>query len=155
MTDFAATEAAIRQLHARYIDAIWRKDAAALGQCFTHDAEWHLAAGPRQGRSDIVRFISGSFARFRRILMTFGTPILQVADKVASGRTYVSEDGVFADGTPYRLIGIYFERFADEGDCWRFTWRQFQSYYSGRADYSGEWPDVPDCGPPPEMPQLQ
>ena len=31
MQDFVATECAIRQLHARYADAVWRKDANSFG----------------------------------------------------------------------------------------------------------------------------
>ena len=54
MTDFAATEAAIRQLHARYVDAVWRKDYVAFGDCFTTDAEWRIAGMVLHGRAEIV-----------------------------------------------------------------------------------------------------
>lgn len=43
MTDFSATEAAIRQLHALYADAVWRKDYESFGDCFTEDAEWRIS----------------------------------------------------------------------------------------------------------------
>ena len=47
MTNFVAAEAGIRQLQACCADAIWRKDADALGDCFAEDAVWWLTAGVR------------------------------------------------------------------------------------------------------------
>ena len=43
MSDFVAAEAGIRQLHARFVDAVWRKDADAFAECFAHDGEWKIA----------------------------------------------------------------------------------------------------------------
>ena len=42
--DRAATECAIRQLHARYADALWRKDPNSFAALFAADAEWKVAA---------------------------------------------------------------------------------------------------------------
>ena len=49
MSDFANIEAAIRQLHARYCDAVWRKDIAAFGDCFAKDAEWRIGGQETAG----------------------------------------------------------------------------------------------------------
>jgi ketosteroid isomerase-like protein len=153
MTDFAAVEAGIRQLHARCADAIWRKDADALGDCFAADAVWQLSAGVRRGRPDIVTTMRGGFANFRHIFMSFGSPLLALDAGGARARTYVTERGVRADGEAYLTIGIYYERFACGADGrWRFAWRQFQTGYSGAQDLSGGFPAMPDYGPPPAMP---
>ncbi len=153
MSDFAAVEAAIRQLHARYADAVWRKDAQGLGQCFAEDAEWRVGGQVMRGRAQIVSFIEGAFPLYRRILMTFRTPIVDLTGEgTAVARTYVTENSLFADGTPYAPIGIYFDRFAEAGGRWLFTWRMFQTQYSGPPDLTGEWYDLPDYGPPPGMP---
>ncbi|MEZ5735947.1 MAG: nuclear transport factor 2 family protein [Novosphingobium sp.] len=154
MTEFVVAECAIRQLHARYVDAVWRKDMDAFGDCFAEDAEWRVAGQVMRGRTEIVKAMGGAFQNYRRILMTFRTPILEVGDGVASGRTYVSENSQFADGRPFGPIGIYFERFVDEGDRWRFKWRLFQTNYAGPPDLSEPFFDVPDYGPPPGMPPL-
>ena len=42
MTDLVVADCAIRQLHARYIDAVWRKDIDAFVDCFAEDAEWKI-----------------------------------------------------------------------------------------------------------------
>ena len=39
MTEFVIAESGIRQLHARYIDAVWRKDADAFANCFAEHGE--------------------------------------------------------------------------------------------------------------------
>ena len=155
MSDFAATEAAIRQLHAHYTDAVWRKDFDAFGDCFTEDCEWRIGGAILRGRKEIVAHAQPILSQFRFCLMTLRTPILEAGDGVASGRTYVTEQSVFADGRGFAPIGIYFERFVDQGDRWRFAWRLFQTQYAGPADLSGSFFDKnPDFGPPPNMPSL-
>jgi ketosteroid isomerase-like protein len=152
MSEFVATEMAIRQLHQRYVDAVFRKDADAFGDCFAEHAQWRVGGRVMRSRAEAVAMMKGVFPQFRRILMTFRTPILTVGEGVATGRTYVTEHSLFADGRPFAPIGIYFEHFVDEGDAWRFSWRLFQTHYVGPPDLSGEWFDVADYGPPPAMP---
>lgn len=154
MTDFVEAETGIRQLHSRYVDAVWRKDLDAFGDCFAEDAEWRVGGQVMRGRAQCVQGIAGAFKNYRKILMTFRTPILDVGEGTATGRTYVSENSQFADGRPFGPIGIYFEHFVQEGDRWRFKWRLFQTNYAGPPDLSGTFFDVPDYGPPPNMPPL-
>ena len=89
-------------------------------------------------------------------MITLRTPILEVgrgADKgTASGRTYFSAQNVLADGTGFSPFGVYYERFVDEGDQWRFKWRMFDTLYSGPADMSGMLHEQQDYGAPPVMP---
>ncbi len=154
MSDFVATEAAIRQLHARYGDAVWRRDYDAFGDCFTPDAEWRISGMILRGREEITWNLQRLMPRYRQILMTFRTPILDVGDGVANGKTYVSEQCALADGSSFNTIGIYYERFVDNGDRWRCSWRLFQLHYMGPADLSAPFFENPEFGSPPEMPEL-
>jgi hypothetical protein len=154
MTDFLVAEAGIRQLHSRYIDAVYRKDYVAFGDCFAEDAEWRIAGTVLQGRAKIMAMLEGLMPNFHRVLMTFRTPILDVGDGVATGRTYVTEQNAFKSGRPGSSIGIYYERFVQQGDRWRFKWRLFQLHYLGPADMSGTFYQQEDYGPPPAMPPL-
>ena len=70
MTEFHMAECMIRQLHARYADAVWRKDIDAFADCFTEDCEWRITGCNLKGRAEITDFMSGIFTRFRRILIT-------------------------------------------------------------------------------------
>lgn len=154
MTEFHVAEAAIRQLHSRYTDAVWRKDLVAFGDCFTEDAEWRLSGLVLKGRASIVEFMKNAFLKYRFILLNFRTPTLEVGNGTATGRTYMSEQSMLADGTPFGPIGIYYERFVDQGDRWRFSWRLFHSSYIGPPDLTGTFFENPDFGPPPAMPPL-
>ena len=59
MSDFVAAEAAIRQLHARYVDAVFRKDVEPLGDCFAEDAEWRVGGRIMRGRGEVMTFMRG------------------------------------------------------------------------------------------------
>lgn len=152
MSDFHIAEAGVRQLHARIVDAVWRKDAAAFGDCFTETAEWRLAGMVLQGRAEIVEAFARLMANCERVLMTFRTPVLEVGDGWARGRTYVTEQNAFKDGKPGSTIGTYWERFEPDGERWRCAWRLFQLHYIGPPDLSGSFFDQPDYGPPPGFP---
>lgn len=153
-SDFVLAECGIRQLHSRYVDAVWRKDVEAFGTCFAEDCEWRVGGRVLRGREDVKRFISGAFPIYERIFMTFRTPILHMGQGEVLGRTYVTETSRFADGKPFAPIGIYFERFVQQGGAWRFKWRMFQTNYAGGPLYDEPFFDLPDYGPPPGMPPL-
>jgi ketosteroid isomerase-like protein len=155
--DFLIAEAGIRQLHGRYADAVWRLDYDAFGDCFAEHAEWRIDGMVLRGRDEIVAHNRTIFsAHFRRLFITLRTPVLEMgtgADKgTAWGRTYFSAQNLMADGQGFAPIGVYFERFVDEGDRWRLAWRLFQTLYSGPADLSGSLHEQPDFGPAPAMP---
>ena len=154
MTDFFVAEASIRQLHARYADAVWRKDYAAFGDCFVPDAEWRIGGKILRGRAEIVENLKRLMPNFHRVLMTFRTPIVDVGHDPVTSRTYVTENNVFVDGRTGTSIGIYYERFSTEGDRWRFAWRLFQTHYLGPADIKGPLYENEDFGAPPAMPPL-
>ncbi len=154
MNAFVETEAAIRQLHAKYTDAVWRKDLQAFGDCFTDDAEWRISGLVLKGRDQIVELMRKGFAHYQCILLNFRTPLLEVSDGGACGRTYVSEQSIFNDGSAYAPIGIYYERFVERDGAWKFSWRLFHTCYVGPPDMSGELFEVPDFGAWPNMPPL-
>lgn len=155
MNDFVVAECMIRQLHAHYVDAVWRQDIDAFGDCFSEDCEWRIAGKAMRGRAQIVSFMSQAFPQFNRILLTMRTPALTLdGPGRASARTYFTENSQFADGRPLAAVGSYYERFVDEGDRWRFSWRIFRTEYAGSPDFTGQFYDNPDYGAPPAMPPL-
>ena len=152
MTELVVAEAQIRQLHARYTDAVWRQDYAAFADCFTEDGEWRISGMVLKGRTDIKAMIERILGNFNRVLISFGTPILSVGAGSATGRTYITEKCAWKNGERSTSIGRYYERFVEDGDRWRFAWRLFQLHYRGPADLSGTFYDNPDFGAPPGMP---
>ena len=153
MPQFAVAEAGIRQLHARYAEAVWRKDLQCFGDCFAEQAEWRIAGMVLKGRAEIVEAFAGIIADARRVFMSFETPILSIeGTSRASGRTMVSEQSRWLDGRTNLMLGRYFEHFVHEEGRWRFGWRLYQVLYTGPHDLSGTYYDEPNFGPPPAMP---
>ena len=152
MIDFVAAESGIRQLQARYIDAVWRKDYAAFGDCFTEDAEWHIAGKVHRGRAACVQFMEAVMPLFNRVLMTMQTPILEVQGSAVTGRTYVTEINAVKDQPAAFSIAIYYDRFVLQGDRWRFGWHHYQLHYLGPPDMTGRFYPATDYGRPHGMP---
>lgn len=153
MNDFVIAECMIRQLHARYVDAVFRQDMDAFADCFTKDCEWRIAGKVVAGRAAIVRFMGEVFPLFNRILLTMRNPCVSLESPgKATARTYFTENSQMADGTPLTAVGSYYERIVDEGDQWRFAWRVFRTEYAGASDFSGPFYENLDYGAPPAMP---
>ena len=153
MTDFTVAETQIRQLHARYADAVWRKDYESFADCFTEDCEWRISGLILKGRKEIRTTFENLMGKFRRVLITIRTPIIQVTGNgTATGRAYFTEQSMFMDGKALAAIGTYYEHFVEQGDRWRFQWRLFQTQHAGPPDMSGPFFENPDYGAPPAMP---
>ena len=155
MTDLPAADAGIRQLQSRYIEAVWRRDYAAFGDCFCTDAEWRIAGRVLRGRQACVDFLAEFMPLFDRVRMTMQTPILDVGERSATGRTDVFEHNILKDRTRHITIGVYYDRFVEAGDRWRFAAHFYQLYYIGPPDMSGDFHEVADFGPPPAMPGVE
>jgi hypothetical protein len=152
VSDVLAVESAIRQLHARCADAVWRRDTRAFVDCFAQSGEWKIAGLHLRGRAQIGDQFEKFMSPTERVLMSLGVPILQIGQGTASGRTPVTEIVKLVDGRAIRTIGVYYERFVGDGDCWRFSWRHWNLFYYGPPDFSAEFCASPDYGPPPGMP---
>lgn len=152
MTDFLVADGAIRQLHARYVDAVWRKDFATFTDCFAAEAEWKIAGMHIRGRVQIGSQFEKFIAPSERVLMLLGMPILEVGNGTASGRIHVTEYVKLTDGRAARTIGVYYDRYVDEGDRWRFRLRHWSLYYRGPPDLSAPFHECEEYGPPPGMP---
>jgi ketosteroid isomerase-like protein len=152
MTDFVTAESAIRQLQARCVDAIWRKDAKAFAEAFAEDGEWKIAGMHMRGRAEIEATFGKLLGLCERVLTLNSAPILEVGEGTAFGRTYVLEHAKLMNGQTATTIGIYYERFVEQAGGWKFKSRHWSLQYRGPADLSAAFYDSPDYGPPPGMP---
>jgi hypothetical protein len=149
MTDFVAAEAGVRQMHARYANAVWRRDYATFGDCWTEDAEWRIAGLLHRGRADITAFIERALNDVDWVIMEFGAPILDVGDRTATARVHAREENALMKG-----FGIYYERLVETGGIWRRAWAMFELHYIERAGEPGRRLEHPDYGPPPGFPPM-
>jgi uncharacterized protein (TIGR02246 family) len=150
MTDFVAAETGVRQMHARYANAVWRRDYASFADCWTEDAEWRIRGHVYKGRQEIAEFLERAMDNFHRVIMTFRTPIIDLRDGAAWCRTYVTEQNGFKNGRPGATVGTYYEKVVQGQDgLWRRKWAVFQLHYMGPADLTGDYFEQPDYGAPP------
>jgi uncharacterized protein (TIGR02246 family) len=152
MTEFVVADSGIRQLHARFIDAVWRKDADAFAQCFARDAEWKIAGQHFRGRAEIGATIGKLLAACARVQIMAGTPLLEVGQGTATGRIQMTELARMADGSSAMTLGVYYDRYLEVEERWLFQWRHFALHYRGPVDLSADLVDSPDYGPFPGMP---
>jgi hypothetical protein len=152
MTNLAEAQAGIRELHARYTDAVWRRDFDAFAGCFADDGEWRISGMVLKGRAQIRDTIARIMDRLSHVLISFRTPILEVGEARACGRTYIDERCAWTNGDTNISLGLYYEHFVLQDGRWLFEWRLFQMLYRGDPDMTGTFYDVPDYGPPPGMP---
>jgi ketosteroid isomerase-like protein len=148
MTDLMAAEAGIRRMHARYANAVWRRDFTAYEEFWTEDAEFRIAGLVHKGRDDIVAFLRRAMADVDWVRMDFESPIVDLqADGSALSRTQVWEENVLMKG-----MGIYWERLVLLDGAWRRRWAMFELHYIERTGEKGRRLDQPDYGPPPGFP---
>lgn len=153
MTDFVVADCGIRQLHARFIDAVWRQDAKDFAECFARDGVWKIAGMVMTGREEIAEACRKLLGRCEKIQLIMMPPILEVGEGTAIGRHHVIEFAKMLDGSSAMTIGIYFDRYVEQDGRWRFQWRHWNMQYRGPADLSAPFVESPDFGSFPGMPE--
>jgi len=152
MTEFVVADSGIRQLHARFTDAVWRKDADAFADCFAHNGEWKIASMHILSRAEIGSTFGKLMGACDRVQLILGMPILEVEPGAATGRIQITELAKMMDGSSAMTLGVYYDRYVEEAGRWRFQWRHFSLHYRGPVDLSAALVASPDYGPPPGMP---
>ncbi len=152
MTDPVAADYGIRQLHARFADAVFRKDADAFAECFALAGEWKIAGLHIRGREEIRSKFATLLAPCARVQILTGTPVLDIGRDGVSGRLQMTELAKMMDGSSALTVGVYFDRYLEEEGRWRFGWRHFGLHYRGPIDMSADLVECPDFGAPPGMP---
>jgi len=144
-------DSAIGQLHARYVDAVWRKDSAAFGQCWAENARWQIAGIDARGRAAVVETFDRLIAPSLAVLMLPGAVVLDETPAGVVGRVTVTEL-IRRPEASMRTIGRYYDRYAREEGIWRFAARHWHAAYRGATDLSDEMLPREDHGPPPHIP---
>jgi hypothetical protein len=152
MTDILLADYGIRQLHARFVDAVWRQDSAAFADCFTDDGEWKIAGIQLKGREQIEGTIGKLLGICQRVHIVLGMPLLDIGEGTATGRIPATEFAKMKDGSSALTIGIYYDRMVEENGVWRFSWRHWGLHYRGPVDLSADLVECPDYGAFPGLP---
>lgn len=146
-------ELALRDLVARYADAVSRQDSAAVAECFAPDGVWQVAGyGEPRGRDEIVAFLDGLLGSWDVIVhaLLSGRVHLDPTDHHrAAGRWYISEFGRRTDGTEVFFAGVYHDEYVRDAGLWRFGRRRYDSMFRRVGDQLTTSPFPADAPPTP------
>ena len=134
-----ADELAIRDLVARYIDAVNRYHQADWTATWSESATWNLMGMEVDGRDAIVGLWQGAMQSFDFALMMLNSGTLEIDGDTASGRWYITEHIKPTEGDPNITLGVYDDRYVKENGQWLFAHRHYNVIYQGAADYSGNY----------------
>lgn len=146
MTDMIAADFGIRQLHARFADAVWRLDGDSFAECFAQDGEWKIAGLHFAGREAIREATGQLLGRCTRIHLLTGPAQLTPDGEAILGRLAMTEYAWMPDGAQFMTVGFYHDRYAHEGNLWRFSRRFWSLKYRGPIDLPGALVDTPSYG---------
>lgn len=151
--DDIAAELAIRNLVARYADAVHRRDAADWGATWAADAVWDMPdmANPggralTHGRDAITASWQAIMAGFPHVMHMVHTGEVRIDGHSGSGRWYLSEQVQDRRGQVLQFYGVYNDRYAAVDGRWLFARRTFDILYMGPATLPGSLFPHPNAG---------
>jgi uncharacterized protein (TIGR02246 family) len=145
MSDESADIQAIRNLVARYSDAVNRRDAEAWGDCWAEQGStWKIMGMAPENREGIVGLWTQLMSGFPFVVQMPSECLVEVSGDVGTVRAYLTETGKGPDGQGMLTLGVYHDRVQRDPDGWRFSERAFNAMYSGPMDMSGEPAGFPE-----------
>ena len=126
----------IRELVARYSDAVGARDEAAWGATWAKDGEWSVMGREAKGREAAVALWNELMGGLSFIVQMATTGNIQLAGDQATGGWTVTEHGKFGNGTALFTIGLYDDVYVRSAEGWRFQSRAFRPLYAGPPDLS-------------------
>ena len=127
----------IRDLVARYADAVTRRDEKAWGETWTEDGEWHVIGRTASGREAVGALWQTLLGGLSFVVQLANTEQITVEGDRGSGRWYVTEYARSNDGTALLNVGFYRDEYRRVDGSWRFARRRFDALYMGPPDLGG------------------
>ena len=138
-------ELAIRDLVARYIDAVNRYHKDDWAATWSDSATWNLMGMEVSGRKAIVELWTNAMAGFEFAIMMLNSGTVTVDGETATGRWYLTEHLKTVEGDTNITLGVYDDEYRREDGAWLFARRSYQIIYQGPPDLSGNYtPFRPD-----------
>ncbi len=132
-------ELALRNLMARYSDAVNRVDADAWIATWAQDAVWNLLGNPVSGKDNILALWKQMMSSFEFALMLPSTCLFQVDGDTASGHWYLTEYTRDPEGAASTVLSRYTDTYTRKDGQWLFQSRDYSFIYNGPADLSGTY----------------
>ena len=136
----------IRDLTARFTDAVNRRAPKELADLFTEDGQWHVPGLPvATGREAISTVLSGLLKNFTRLIQLTHSGHVDITGDTATATWYITENAEDTDGNAFAFTGVYTDRLARTEDGWRFASRSFAFLRRVKPDGSVRWYPHPNA----------
>lgn len=123
---------AIRELCARYGDAVHRHDRAAYAALWAEDGVWtHPELGAQVGREAITQTCAAAMDSFPMIHFLSMVGALEISGEEARGADYVSETVTDLEDRTYEVRGRYDDEYVKIRGEWLFKRRAYTYLYKG------------------------
>ena len=132
-----AAELEIRELVARYCEAVSRDDAKAFKETWAEDGEWLLMGVLAEGPEAITARWQSLVGGLDFVVQLCHGGVIEVDGSTATGRWQISEHVRSQDGSALFSLGFYADRYVCVEGHWRFQRRDFEAVYVGPPDLSG------------------
>ena len=127
--DNGNAELAIRNLVARYCDAVNRYDGEAWAATWTEDGRWLFLDQVHQGRDTILAFWSTVMAQLDFAIMLADNALISVDGDTASGRWYTQEIVRTRGEHGRTIVGVYDDCYSNSSDEWLIQSRRYHKLY--------------------------
>ena len=139
-----ATDAEIRDLAARFSDAVNRRDFDAFGDLFTENGVWEIGEpfpSRAAGRENVATMLRNLWAPWDFFFQMTHTGVIDVAPdrQTATARWQMQEVARSPDGSQsYDNLAMYDDRLVRTHDgSWRFAERRYRYIWLSSADLVG------------------
>jgi ketosteroid isomerase-like protein len=132
-------ELALRNLMARYCDAVNRVDADAWIATWAEDGIWNLLGNPVSGRDNILALWKQMMGSFEFALMLPSSCLFEVSGDSAGGHWYLHEYTRDPEGNASTVLSRYKDTYVKVGGEWLFKTRDYGFIYNGPSDLSGDY----------------
>jgi hypothetical protein len=129
----------IAELVHQYADAVVYRNGDQWGSCWAEDARWILSADRDvNGREAIVALWHKAMGNFSAVVQMVhnGAVTVEPDGLTASGRWYIDERFLRANGQVGILLAHYDDTYALIEGEWKFTSRRLYPMYQGAPDLS-------------------
>ena len=144
-------DADIRDLAARFSDAVNRRDFGAFGDLFAEDGIWEIGEpfpSRAAGRQNVVTMLRNLWAPWDFFFQMTHTGVIDVAPdrQTATARWEIQEIARTPDGSQsYDNVAMYYDRLVRTPDgSWRFAERRYHYIWLSSADLVGRSIPRPD-----------
>lgn len=137
--DRAVAHSEISQLVHRYADAVIHRNGAQWTSTWADDAVWDLGRGRLvEGIDAIKELWYGAMGGFEATVQTVLNGSTDLGDDgvTATGRFYIQEHVIRANGETSILLAHYDDAYRVVDGQWRFSRRFLQPHYAGPPDLS-------------------